>query len=264
MSTLARQAVRMAQRLAPSSRCGLRILCYHLVGAGTDSAVDVPLADFRRQIDSIRQASTAVTLADGLRRLAAHDTRDQAYTAVTFDDAYQNFAEVVWPVLSELRVPATMYVPTGFVDGSHRGPLSGAEALPALGWRQLDQMCATGLLELGAHTTSHPRDLRSLQGDRLDFELRNSRDRIEQEMSRPAPSFCYPRGLWDARIESAVRRHFDSAVVGGGRRVAPDADLFRLSRTSVRRDPAFAVEQWIRSSVWIEEAIADPIRRRRR
>ncbi len=39
---------------------------------------------------------------------------------VTFDDGYAGVHEVAFPVLRDLRIPATVYVPTGYVGGSRR------------------------------------------------------------------------------------------------------------------------------------------------
>jgi hypothetical protein len=35
---------------------------------------------------------------------------------ITFDDAYADFAEIAWPILKRLGLPATMFVPTGYPD----------------------------------------------------------------------------------------------------------------------------------------------------
>jgi peptidoglycan/xylan/chitin deacetylase (PgdA/CDA1 family) len=35
---------------------------------------------------------------------------------ITFDDAYQDFAEHAWPILKQYNLPVTVFVPTGFPD----------------------------------------------------------------------------------------------------------------------------------------------------
>jgi len=39
---------------------------------------------------------------------------------ITFDDAYGDFDEIAWPVLKQLRLPATMFVPTAYPDHPER------------------------------------------------------------------------------------------------------------------------------------------------
>lgn len=56
--------------------------------------------------------------------------------AVTFDDAYEDFAEHAWPVLSRLGLPVTLFVPTAYPDSAEptfwwdrlHGALAGTES----------------------------------------------------------------------------------------------------------------------------------------
>ena len=263
MSVLgARTVVRGIQRLVPKSRTGLRILCYHLVGGETDSAVDIPLDDFEHHMLQLSELSQPAGLFEGLAAAEQVSSSSASRTIVTFDDAYANFVEHAWPVLQRHRIPVTLFVPTEFVDGSCAGPLRGVEGQPALSWRQLRELTDTGLVTIGAHTRTHP-DLRRLDPRQLRAELDGGRDELEDRLGVAVEAFCYPRGLWDRRVEAEVRQAYKAAVIGGGRRVAPGrVDRYRLPRTSVRRRPALPIRKWLEQPIWLEEAIADVVRRR--
>ena len=255
-----RTFIRGLQRLAPADRKGLRVLCYHLIDGATTAAVDLAHNEFARQISALRQATRLVGLVEGVGLIRGGS--DEPCVAVTFDDAFRNFHEVVWPILQEHAVPATLFVPTGFIDGTSPAPLTGVD-LPPCSWGQLRELASSDLITIGSHTCTHP-DLRRLDSRGLDAELRGSRARLEDELGVSIGSFCYPRGLWNRRVERQVIEVYDLAVIGGGRRITSRSlNPHRLWRTSVRRDSPLPLDQWLAKSVWLEEAAADVVRRLR-
>ena len=276
---MVRRLVRAAQRLLPERRDGLVVLAYHLVGAGTDSPVDLPLQRFRDQLDELRRIARPVDLAAAVAALAAG--RDPAggdggdedgeanggrrpAVAVTFDDAYGNFHDRAWPLLAERGVPATLFVPVAFVEGAGPPPLRGTGHLPPVSWTALREMTATGRLAVGSHTWSHP-DLTRLPAARVDEELRRSRETLEDRLGRAVTAFCYPRGLWSPRLEPQVAGVYELAAIGGGRRTAVEnLKPLRIARTSLRRDGPASLAPLLGAPVWLEEWAAERIRRWRR
>lgn len=257
-----RVLARGAQRLLPPVSRGDRVLCYHLVGGGTGSVVDLPVDSFVRQLDALERMAVVVPLEElaGPRRVSASGARPRV--ALTFDDAFRNFADVVWPILETRRLPATLFAPTGFLNRSHPGPLAGLESAPPVSWPWLRQAGESPLLTVGSHTRTH-RDLRSLPPGRLADEVGGSRRELEDRLGLPVDSFCYPRALWNERVEEVVGEHYSLAVIGGGRRLTPASHPLRIHRTSVRRDSPLPVRDWIRARIWLEEALADRVRRMR-
>ena len=73
-------------------------------------------ADFEQQMQFLSRRYTVVSLETVLDcRRAARPLPPRA-VLVTFDDAYADFAEFAWPVLRALKLPATLFVPTGYPD----------------------------------------------------------------------------------------------------------------------------------------------------
>jgi peptidoglycan/xylan/chitin deacetylase (PgdA/CDA1 family) len=267
-----RRPIRALQALLPqASAPGCTVLCYHLVGAGTASPVDLPRELFRRQMEDLAETAEVLPLAEAietvrLRARAGSDgrapaaTTDRPLAAVTFDDAYRNFSEAAFPILRELGIPVTLFVPVGFVEGEHPAPIRSAP-LPALSWAELQELVDSGLVTVGSHTWSHP-DLPSLPDDRVDRELERSRERLEERLGDPVRSFCYPRGLWSRRVERRVGRVYELAAVGGGWRFGRTrSNPLRIQRVPLRADGPFAIEPVLRAPVWLEEWIADAVRR---
>lgn len=263
MSALARRLVRGLQALLPRARPGgLTVLAYHTVGAGGDSPVDLPPALFRRQLDELAGLAEVVPLAEGIARVGAGEDRGaRPLVVLTFDDAYRNFAEVVWPELARRGLPATLFVPVGFVEGEVPPPHRGLAA-PPLDWTTLGELAASGGCEIGSHTWSH-RDLPSLPPGEVDDELVRSRARLEERLGRQVETFCYPRARWSPRVEERVRRVYRRAVIGGGGRWR-GGDPLRVERISLRRDGPPGLAPLLAAPVWLEERLADRLRRWRR
>ncbi len=227
------------------------VLCYHLVGAELGGPVDLDIGAFEVH----------------LRQLARADVRPLEEvvatghgTAITFDDAFANFATVVWPRLREAELPVTLFVPTGFIDGTHGSPLSSAQGQAPCSWSQLRQMHAEGL-RIGSHSRGH-RNLRLLDDDSIDADLAAARARLHEELGIDDVSFCYPQAKVSAAAERVVKRHHRIAVVGGGTRVDP-ARPWRVPRTSVVRGGP-SLSQILSWPVEPREFIADKVRQWRR
>jgi len=248
-----RSLVRAAQKRVPDARRGTLVLAYHLVGSGIDSAIDISVDRFRTQLDLLERRFRIMRLEQALEASTSLGTKPAA--ALTFDDAYANFAEVVWPLLRERKLPATLYVPVGFVRGDIPPPIRGTQ-LAACSWAELKELCQGGL-DIGSHGVDHL-NLRRASDSQLERELAESRSVLERELGVSVRSFCYPQAKYDARAVAAVAKHYDSGVVAGGRRYV-GGDLHRVPRFPVRRDePDF--EGLISTRLWLREAAASAVR----
>lgn len=260
MSVL-RRLLHRASAWTPGLDEGFWAITYHLVGAGTGSPVDLDVSDFEVQIETMR--SVALSLTGGVNHVLdrARGTR----VVCTFDDAFENFFRVAWPILQRHEVPCVLYVPTGFVDGTGPGPLRGAERLAACSWGQLRELVESGLVTIGSHTVTH-RSLTRLGEVDLRRELAVSRARLEDQLGRPVQDFCYPRGEISSLATKMVRREYATAVIRGGRKVTGSSfDPWGLQRIPVRREFGCHLPFLSGGSVWYEEWIADKaamIRRR--
>src|SRR3990172_8544414 len=110
-----------ARRSAGGTR--VLILGYHLpVADFTSSAREVlpsllvSAVTLRRQLQQLAREREIVSLDEACRRLQAPlspISRIPDVAVVTFDDGYAGVHELAFPVLRDLRIPATVFVPTG-------------------------------------------------------------------------------------------------------------------------------------------------------
>jgi peptidoglycan/xylan/chitin deacetylase (PgdA/CDA1 family) len=181
------------------------ILCYHRVS----SAEPHRLAVSPDQLDA--HVSSLVRRGYRPARAEAVVAGSGKVLHVTFDDAFRSVVAAL-PALERLAAPATVFVCSDFADDGR--PLRVPEledvvdAAPSefatMRWDELREL-AERQVEIGSHTVGHPH-LPQLGDAELDRELRESRQRIADELRRPCRFFAYPYGDNDARVREAVRR----------------------------------------------------------
>ena len=131
--------------------------------------------------------------------------------AVTFDDAFRSVRTLGLPILQQLDIPGTVFVPTDQVGaapmrwpgidewtgGPHEKELAGCT------WEELAELADAGW-EIGSHTRGHHR-LTTLSDREVRAELVDSKAEIEDRLGRSCRSLAYPYGDHDARIVRAAR-----------------------------------------------------------
>lgn len=178
---------------------GLGILMYHKIGrppAGSRlKNLWVDAEEFRWQMEYLlRRGYTPLLFSelDEIRTGARPLPRRPVL--VTFDDGYANNYEEAFPVLRALGVKANIFLVYETLDRHNAWHDPGTEPwLRMLTWKQVREMLAGGLLEFGSHTMRH-RNLASIPIEEADWEMRESRLRLEAKLGRPVLAFAYPYG----------------------------------------------------------------------
>ena len=137
---------------------------------------------------------TTLTMQEVYEILNGQKTLPAKPIALTFDDGYRDFYTNAWPILQKHNFKATNYVITDFI---------GWDAY--MTWPMLQELDATGQIELGAHTRSHA-DLRTLSNERRWDEIIGSKSILEQGLGHPIGAFCYPAGFYNAAVIADVKR----------------------------------------------------------
>ncbi|MEZ4414446.1 MAG: polysaccharide deacetylase family protein [Gemmatimonadota bacterium] len=132
---------------------------------------------------------------------------DEDAVALTFDDAFANFTTEALPVLRDLDLPSTLFVPTGHVGatndwGGHAQP--GIPSLPLLDWDGLEAAVSSGVT-LGAHTVTHPH-LTRCGAAQVEDELLEAREELAARTGARPLALAYPYGDADERVRDQARR----------------------------------------------------------
>src|SRR5699024_4934171 len=102
---------------------------------------------------------------------------------------------------------------------------------------------ALPILEVGAHTRSHPH-LTQCNDTQLHDELEGGKAALEDVLGAVVTQFCYPYGYLDERVVAATRNAgFVAATTTDRGRARSGDDLLRLPRIKIARShylPLFA------------------------
>jgi peptidoglycan/xylan/chitin deacetylase (PgdA/CDA1 family) len=100
----------------------LRVLAYHRIDR-LDARPDLSRTlisatpdEFDQQMEFLAAKYHVVSMQEVRDAFARCAPLPPRAVLLTFDDAYQDFAEHAWPILKRYRLPATLFVPTAFPD----------------------------------------------------------------------------------------------------------------------------------------------------
>ncbi len=117
------------------------------------------------------------------RHSVAEQTR---YAVITFDDGFSDFYKNAFTVLNKLGFSATVFLPTGFVN-HERKQFKGRECL---NWDEIRTLSNRGIL-FGSHTVYH-HQLYVIDRKKIESELKQSKEDIEQKIGQRIDTFSYP------------------------------------------------------------------------
>lgn len=125
----------------------LSILIFHRVLPAIDPLLigEPDAALFEARMGWLASAFSVMPLIEATRRVADGSLPANA-ACITFDDGYADNATIAAPILAKLRLPATFFVATGFLDGGRMWNDTVIEAIRIARGRRLD-LSAVGLGE---------------------------------------------------------------------------------------------------------------------
>ncbi len=152
---------------------------------------------------------------------------------LTFDDGLEDFYTGAFPILQHYHFPATLYVVTGFMNGTSRWLLSEGEGdRPMMTWEQLTEVQAGGV-ECGGHTHTHPQ-LDTIPLARATEEISRCKKILEDHLGQAVQSFAYPYGYHTNAVKQAVQAAgYTSACAVKYEMCALSTDIFALKRLMV-------------------------------
>ncbi len=176
------------------------ILSYHNI-AEQKGFYTIPFGVFQEQVNYIKKHYQVVSLDEYVVHL--EKTRSSGnLAAITFDDAYTSYADLVVPFLKRLNIPSAVFVCTNYLGKSNEWD-EPVNRFPIMGEQTLKNISANNLVTIGAHTVSH-RSLASLPEDELNTELTQSKKIIESIIGKEVDYVAYPYGQLFLNVNSKV------------------------------------------------------------
>ncbi|MEM7768906.1 MAG: polysaccharide deacetylase family protein [Cyanobacteria bacterium P01_E01_bin.6] len=174
------------------------ILMYHDILPRKEVFFDVTPDEFEQHLQMIQENElTPISLDDLVLHLRTGVPLPPKPVLLTFDDGYLGHYEYVFPLLKQYGYPGVFSIYTYKVGRDH--------GRPGLNWAQVQEMAADPLVTIAAHSVTHPRDLREIDNQELQAEVRESKRILEETLGIPIRYFTYPEGNYDARVAGAVK-----------------------------------------------------------
>lgn len=190
------------------SRPGLRVLCYHKVGAPPPGSrlkdLWVSPEKFRSQIRHLTENGYKTLLfSELLEAYRSGSTLPEKSVVITFDDGYENNYLHAWPILKEFGAKGNIFVVFNTIGKANLWHNPASEPwINMATLEQLREMQAGGLIEYGSHTMSHPKLTKLDLADAV-CELTESKRQLEAALGREMCAFAYPYG--DGAYHKEVR-----------------------------------------------------------
>jgi peptidoglycan/xylan/chitin deacetylase (PgdA/CDA1 family) len=181
----------LAEHLA-SDHARIPILMYHSISAASELRhpyfhTTTSPSRFAEQMQFLSDNGySTIRLSQAMNLATQCQPKGSRPVVITFDDGFRDFYTEAFPVLERHRFTANMFLPTAYV-GERRSSFNSTECLT---WSEVRELDAAGI-EFGSHTVTHPQ-LRDLGAEEVDYELRYSKETIEDKIGKQVACFSYP------------------------------------------------------------------------
>lgn len=197
--------------------------------------IDIRL--FEKHLNWLRKKGyQTITFADLQKnRLISRFKRGKKFIMITVDDGYQdNLTELV-PLLQKYNFKAVLYVVTGETynrwDTENLAQVE--KKFPLLTRKELAEIIASGCIEIGGHTHSHPH-LTKLSKSQQHQEIIMNKQALEAQTQQKILSFAYPFGDYNQQTQEIVQKAgYNYAVATDSGPLAFHENLFCIRRIAI-------------------------------
>ena len=168
-----------------------------------------------------------IRLAQLVGYLEGRQALPRRSVVITIDDGYESVYRHALPLLRKHGFPATVFVYSDFIGAGD-----------ALSWPQLQELVASRLIDIGAHSKSHRNllDRAAAESDSqyrqvIETEARAPREILERRLATPVRHFAFPYGDANAVVLDVLgRQQYQLAVT-----VNPGGNAFFAQPLMLRR-----------------------------
>jgi peptidoglycan/xylan/chitin deacetylase (PgdA/CDA1 family) len=213
------------------------ILLYHSVGT---SPWATDKYQFIQQINWLHDHCQLLSLT----QLIHAKPSDQLQIALTFDDGYQTLYDQVAPLLSAKKIPALVYINTGWIADNVQQRKASAPNLGHypneyfLTWDEVAQL-EKNTWEIGSHGVNHD-NFTTLQKTTIQQELIESKRHIQSHLNKECSHFSYPFGRYTHSVKTAVKNAgYQFATAARHGKLSAHSDILALPRMNIAKEYSF-------------------------
>lgn len=167
----------------------LPVLMYHHVEPAANankynrSGLNVPPDVFRKQMEYLKSKGySTVTPIDLINFFDNGAGMPGKPVLLTFDDGYVDNGDEAFPILREMGMKATIYIPTGLMENFNY-----------LTWAKIDEMKSSGIINFGNHTWSHKNT--AMSHEVVTKEITTADTQLKDHGINGVKTFAYPYGV---------------------------------------------------------------------
>ncbi len=203
-------------------------LCYHEFGYSLDNLYEVLPEVFQWQIKHIKQNNLPFVKINDLVKIycSTYEVVNNN-VLITIDDGSKS-VETVIPILRKENVFATLYIYPSVIDRKK----------PYFSKSDLNKLKNQDFIDFGCHSYTHI-VLQNLDKAKLQREVVNSKNVLENVLARKLTTFSYPYGMFDKNTKAMVKQNYKLAfgVNDGGNSLS--TDKYNLNRFVVYKNTTF-------------------------
>ena len=210
------------------------ILVYHQITPGNppmnlgDFAISA--SQFERQMRYLSEHGyVSLPLTELLRKSDKRRLLRRRAVVLTFDDSYEDFFTVAYPILRGFNFMATVFVVTKRIRG--KSDLERDVYGQYMTWEQIEALQKWGI-SFGSHTCTHPK-LPHLSREEIWRELAGSKECLEARLGQEIKWLAYPYGVSTSEIQRMAEVVGYKAAFGVSR---GRSSRFNIWRRLCRRD----------------------------
>ncbi|MFD5447558.1 polysaccharide deacetylase family protein [Streptomyces sp. NPDC003470] len=199
--------------------------------------------EFAAHLDAVVDSGrTPVTIGAVADHFAGRAPLPPRPVLLTFDDGFADLPGPTAEALAERALPATAYLTTGAITPGGRSLLPPA---PMMTLGEAAELERSGM-EIGSHTVTHAQ-LDTLSGTALAYELRTSKNVLEDALGHPVRHLAYPHGYNSPRVRAmSARAGYETATAVRHALSSGRDERYRIARLIVRRGhTADDVRTWL-------------------
>jgi peptidoglycan/xylan/chitin deacetylase (PgdA/CDA1 family) len=208
----------------------VNILMYHSISEGTEPTC-IPPSTFRQQLTALADLGYhAVSLADCAAWIRGTGQLPERPVVITFDDGYDDFAEMAFPEIAARGWTATVFLPARKIGGVDDWNMDAgrSSARRLMTWKTAAALARMGIT-FGGHGLNHT-ELTLLSRQAMCEEIVQCKRLIEDHTGYPVTSFAAPYGRTNRAVRAEIRQHYLEAVGTDLARAQPTSDVYNLPR----------------------------------
>ena len=185
------------------SRAGPNVLEFHKVDGRKEWGItSLAPAKFEKLVSFLQDWDfETVTLREYSRLL---DKPADRKALLIFDDAYESVFDNAVPVLKNAGYTAAIFVITGYAGKTNDWDVGLGRKFRHLSWEQIKELAGKGY-SFGSHTVNHP-DLTRLSDGQVEFELRKSKEVLEDKLGQEISALSYPFGRFNSKVQKLAEQ----------------------------------------------------------